>query len=92
MPSYQYLETEGAPIKAWTKEGVAIEDAALQQLRNVARLPFVHKHIAPMPDVHWGIGATVGSMIPAKGAICVGIKTCPACLRNIRLDRDGRSP
>jgi len=68
MSTYQYLETEGAPIKAWTK-GVPIEEAALQQLRNVARLPFVHKHVAAMPDVHWGMGATVGSVIPAKGAI-----------------------
>jgi tRNA-splicing ligase RtcB len=68
MSSYQYLETDGAPIKAWT-EGVPIEDAALRQLRNVAQLPFVHKHVAAMPDVHWGMGATVGSVIPAKGAI-----------------------
>ncbi len=68
MSTYQYLETGGAPIKAWTK-GVPIEDAALQQLRNVARLPFIHKHVAAMPDVHWGMGATVGSVIPAKGAI-----------------------
>ncbi len=68
MSTYQYLETEGAPIKTWTK-GVPIEEAALQQLRNVARLPFVHKHVAAMPDVHWGMGATVGSVIPAKGAI-----------------------
>src|SRR5690606_11318170 len=35
----------------------------------VARLPFIHKHVAAMPDVHWGMGATVGSVIPTKGAI-----------------------
>lgn len=59
---------EGVPIKAWTK-GVFLEDQAKQQLLNVARLPFIYKWIAAMPDVHWGIGATVGSVIPTKGAI-----------------------
>lgn len=58
----------GAPIKMWTK-GVQVEDQAMQQLRNVASLPFIHKHIAAMPDVHWGMGATVGSVIATKGAI-----------------------
>ncbi len=56
------------PIKAWV-EGVELEDAALKQLQNVASLPFIHKHVAVMPDVHWGMGATVGSVIPTKGAI-----------------------
>jgi RNA-splicing ligase RtcB len=54
--------------KAWTK-GVPLGDAARQQLLNAAQLPFVFKWIAAMPDVHWGIGATVGSVIPTKGAI-----------------------
>lgn len=58
----------GAPIKMWTR-GVAVEEAAMQQLRNVASLPFIHKHVAAMPDVHWGMGATVGSVIATKGAI-----------------------
>lgn len=58
----------GLPIKAWT-DGVPVEDAALKQLHNASRLPFVHKHIAVMPDVHWGMGATVGSVIATKGAI-----------------------
>jgi tRNA-splicing ligase RtcB (3'-phosphate/5'-hydroxy nucleic acid ligase) len=66
---YQLMEAEsGVPIKAWTK-GVAIEAEAEKQLRNVARLPFIYKWVAAMPDVHWGIGATVGSVIPTKGAI-----------------------
>ena len=56
------------PVKRWTK-GVPVEDAALKQLANVASLPFIHKWIAAMPDVHWGMGATVGSVIPTKGAI-----------------------
>ncbi len=66
--NYIYHQTGGAPIKAWTK-GVPIEDQAMVQLRNVAALPFIHKHLAAMPDVHWGLGATVGSVIATKGAI-----------------------
>jgi len=58
----------GVPIKAWTK-GVPLEDAARKQLLNVAQLPFIYKWVAAMPDVHWGIGATVGSVIPTRGAI-----------------------
>ena len=62
------IEGEGAvPIKAWVR-GVPFEDEA-RQLENVARLPIVHRWVAAMPDVHWGIGATVGSVIPTKGAI-----------------------
>jgi tRNA-splicing ligase RtcB len=58
----------GVPIKAWTK-GVQMEVEAEKQLRNVASLPFIHRWVAAMPDVHWGIGATVGSVIPTRGAI-----------------------
>lgn len=65
---YQIIEGEGAPIKAWTR-GVQVEEVAKQQLRNLAGMPFIHKHIAAMPDVHWGMGATVGSVIATKGAI-----------------------
>ena len=68
MSGFEYIETGGAPIKAWTR-GVSIEDAARRQIENVARLPFIHKHVAVMPDVHWGMGATVGSVIPTVGAI-----------------------
>ena len=62
------LPDKGVPIKAWTR-GVQLEDAAEKQLRNVAALPFIYKWVAAMPDVHWGIGATVGSVIPTRGAI-----------------------
>jgi tRNA-splicing ligase RtcB len=66
---YNLIEIEnGVPIKAWTK-GVKLEDEAKKQLLNVAQLPFVYRWVAAMPDVHWGIGATVGSVIPTKGAI-----------------------
>ena len=55
-------------IKAWT-DGVPVDEQAVQQLRNLAGLPFVHSHVAVMPDVHLGIGATVGSVIATKGAV-----------------------
>lgn len=61
-------EQHRVPIKMWT-DGVVVEPEALQQLRNVASLPFIFKHIAVMPDVHWGMGATVGSVIPTRGAV-----------------------
>jgi tRNA-splicing ligase RtcB len=68
MP-YEVIKGDGGvPIKAWTV-GVPIEDAARQQLLNVASLPIVHRWVAAMPDVHWGMGATVGSVIPTLGAI-----------------------
>jgi tRNA-splicing ligase RtcB len=67
--NFIYEKTDGSPIKMWTK-GVPVEDEALKQLHNTARLPFIHKHVAAMPDVHWGMGATVGSVIATKGAIC----------------------
>ena len=57
----------GVPVKAWTK-GVPLEDAARKQLLNAAQLPFVFKWIAAMPDVHWGIGATVGSVMTSVAA------------------------
>ena len=55
------------PVRVWTED---IEPSALQQLRNLARLPFIHEHgVAAMPDVHFGIGATVGSVIATDQAI-----------------------
>ena len=58
----------GVPVKMWTR-GVPVEPEAKAQLANAARLPVVFKHIAAMPDVHLGIGATVGSVIPTLKAI-----------------------
>src|ERR1700747_274512 len=69
IKNYNVLTAEtGVPIKAWTK-GVTLEDQARKQLLNVAQLPFIFKWVAAMPDVHWGVGAAVGSVIPTKGAI-----------------------
>ncbi len=54
------------PVKVWTQD---IDPEALQQLLNVSQLPIVYGHIAAMPDVHVGIGATVGAVIATRGAI-----------------------
>jgi len=58
----------GVPVKAWTR-GVPFEAEARAQLENAARLPFIHGWVVAMPDVHFGIGATVGSVIPTVGAV-----------------------
>ena len=66
---YEHSEVQGGvPIKAWTR-GVPVDDGAREQLAKAAQMPFVFKHVAAMPDVHVGIGATVGSVIPTKGAV-----------------------
>ncbi|MGB4811009.1 MAG: RtcB family protein [Methylophilaceae bacterium] len=61
-------EPSGALIKSWTR-GVMFDENAKQQVRDMAAMPFIHKHIAVMPDVHLGKGATIGSVIPTIGAI-----------------------
>ncbi|MEO8154786.1 MAG: RtcB family protein [Rhizobacter sp.] len=67
--NYDIEETPGGvPIKMWTR-GVPVDADARRQLTNAARLPIVFKHVAAMPDVHFGIGATVGSVIPTLKAI-----------------------
>jgi tRNA-splicing ligase RtcB len=68
MSNHDVIETSGVPIKTWTR-GVGVEDAARKQLENTARLPIVFHHVAVMPDVHFGIGATVGSVVPTEKAI-----------------------
>lgn len=64
---FQHVEG-GVPIKMWTR-GVPVEAEARAQLMRAAQMPFVFKHVAAMPDVHVGIGATVGSVIPTKDAV-----------------------
>ncbi|GGQ66486.1 RtcB family protein [Streptomyces althioticus] len=65
-----YVELPGAkvPIRMWT-DPATVEEGALQQLRNVATLPWI-EGLAVMPDVHYGKGATVGSVIAMRGAVC----------------------
>jgi tRNA-splicing ligase RtcB len=68
-PKFEVFETAGGKfVKTWTK-GVQFEEEARKQLERVADLPFVHKWVAAMPDVHFGRGATIGSVIATKGAI-----------------------
>ncbi len=67
--TYEFMPVPGGvPVKMWTR-GVSVEPMAREQLSRAASMPFVFNHIAVMPDVHVGIGATVGSVIPTKGAV-----------------------
>lgn len=67
--NYEVIHEPGkSPIFAWVK-GVELEPEAKKQLLNVASMPFIHHHVAVMPDVHWGCGATVGSVIATLGAV-----------------------
>src|ERR1044071_7740276 len=67
--SFEYRHVGGgAPVKMWTR-GVAVDPKAREQLSRAAKMPFIFKHVAAMPDVHVGIGATVGSVIPTRGAV-----------------------
>lgn len=66
--NYEFIEGSAVNIKAWTKN-LPIESMAIDQLKNIASLPFIHSHVAVMPDVHVGKGATVGSVIPTNKAI-----------------------
>jgi tRNA-splicing ligase RtcB (3'-phosphate/5'-hydroxy nucleic acid ligase) len=64
-----YTEVPGAraTIRMWT-DPQTVEQQALEQLHNVARVPWVHG-VAVMPDVHYGKGATVGSVIAMRDAV-----------------------
>jgi tRNA-splicing ligase RtcB len=68
MSNYELFQGDLVPVKAWVR-GVFLEDKAKAQLLNLTKMPFVYKWVAAMPDVHWGMGATVGSVIATKGAI-----------------------
>ena len=67
MP-YEITHGSAVDIKSWTR-GVAFEAEAREQLKNISTLPFIHKWIAVMPDVHLGKGATIGSVVPTVGAV-----------------------
>lgn len=81
------LETGAVPVKIWTDD---VDEASLRQLGNIAQLPFVHAHVAAMPDVHVGIGATVGSVIATRYAIvpaAVGVDIgCGMCAARTTLN------
>lgn len=66
MPIKEVLTSQRVPVKIWTDD---VDDKSKQQLANIASLPFIHHHVAAMPDVHLGIGATIGSVIATHKAI-----------------------
>lgn len=68
MMKMKVIATEGKPIKHWTK-GVLFEEEAQKQLKQLATLPFIYKHLAVMPDVHAGKGSTVGTVLATQHAI-----------------------
>ena len=94
MSIKQVLSTGSVPVKIWTDD---IDEGSKKQLANIAALPFVHSHVAAMPDVHVGIGATVGSVIATQRAIvpaAVGVDIgCGMCAARTSLraeDLDAR--
>ena len=66
MPIKQVISEGERPVKVWTDD---LEASARAQLVNLSKLPFIHRHVAAMPDVHGGIGATIGSVIATHKAI-----------------------
>ncbi len=66
MPIKQVMTDQRVPVKIWTDD---VDDRSKQQLNNIASLPFIHHHVAAMPDVHLGMGATIGSVIATHKAI-----------------------
>src|SRR5271166_5386632 len=90
MPIKKILNAR-VPVKIWADQ---VEAAALEQLKNIASLPFVFKHVAVMPDVHLGKGATVGSVVATKGAVVpaavgvdIGCGMCAVQLKGVRTAR-----
>jgi tRNA-splicing ligase RtcB len=66
MPVKTVLDGSAVPVRIWTDD---IDEGSKAQLANIASLPFIHHHVAAMPDVHLGIGATIGSVIATHQAI-----------------------
>lgn len=60
MPIKKVIADQRVPVKIWTDD---VDQRSIEQLTNIASLPFIHHHVAAMPDVHLGIGATIGSVI-----------------------------
>lgn len=66
MPVRHVITENRVPVKIWTDD---VDERSLEQLGNIAKMPFIHHHVAAMPDVHLGIGATIGSVIATHQAI-----------------------
>jgi tRNA-splicing ligase RtcB len=96
MPVKKTLNAR-VPVKIWSDQ---VEPAAIDQLKNIAALPFVFKHVAAMPDVHLGKGATVGSVVATEGAVVpaavgvdIGCGMCAVKLEGVGAARlDGKLP
>ena len=66
MPVKQTITNQHVPVKIWTGD---VDERSEEQLANIASMPFIYHHVAAMPDVHLGIGATIGSVIATHKAI-----------------------
>src|SRR5690349_10326987 len=94
MPIDVVISGGKVPVKVWAKD---LENEAYQQVRNMALLPFIHKHVAVMPDAHAGKGSTVGTVIATRGAIipaAIGVDIgCGMCAVKLpfKVDRFGDS-
>jgi tRNA-splicing ligase RtcB len=66
MSIKKVITDQRVPVKIWTDD---VDERSIEQLTNIASLPFIHHHVAAMPDVHLGIGATIGSVIATHKAI-----------------------
>ena len=66
MPVRHVITENRVPVKIWTED---VDERSIEQLSNIAKMPFIHHHVAAMPDVHLGIGATIGSVIATHKAI-----------------------
>jgi tRNA-splicing ligase RtcB len=64
------MQSGGVPIRLWT-DGVPVEEQACEQLIKTSQMPFIYKWMAVMPDVHLGMGATIGSVIPTEMHVCI---------------------
>ena len=89
MPIKQIIKSSRVPVKIWTND---VDEGSIRQLKNVADLPFVFHHVAAMPDVHVGMGATIGSVIATKGAVipaAVGVDIgCGMAAVKLNLERN----
>ncbi|MBP7540134.1 MAG: RtcB family protein [Saprospiraceae bacterium] len=74
------------PVKMWN-DTVPMETGVFEQTGNLARLPFIFKHVAVMPDAHVGKGFTVGSVIPTNKALIPAAVICAARMRALLTNR-----
>jgi tRNA-splicing ligase RtcB len=69
QPNFEVIDAgDGKFVKSWTRGGL-LDERAKKQLIETAQMPFIYRWLCAMPDTHWGMGATVGSVLPTSGAI-----------------------